>query len=273
MLDGDEFWTTLDARYRVILCDLWGVVHDGYRLFPGAADRLRRWRDEGRKVVLLTNAPRSADVVEKHLGQVGLPRDCWDAIVSGGEAGIAAINALGQPVGFLGTASDRAVLQSNGVRIRDDEGFEELACTGLDERRSTVREYAPDLERWVADGVRMHCLNPDRVVIHGSVAQPCAGAIADAFERLGGNVCWYGKPYPAIYQHALQHAGNPARDAVLAIGDGLQTDILGAARMGFDAVFVNSGIHRGRPFPEQFAAEHGLGAWRPIGIVRSLGLS
>ncbi len=270
MAQRDDFWTALDLRYRAILCDLWGVVYDGYTLLPGAAERLRKWRDEGRCVILITNAPRSAEAVEQHLAQVGLPRDAWDAIVSGGEAGIAAINALGEAVGFLGTASDRQVLETKGVRIRDQEPFGGLACTGLEERRPQVDDYRDDLARWAQEGVRMHCLNPDRVVIHGGVAQPCAGAIADAYEELGGRVSWYGKPYPAIYAHALQLAGDPPASAVLAIGDGLQTDILGAARMGFDVVFVTSGLHGGRPFPPNFAAEHGLGDWHPVAVVETL---
>jgi HAD superfamily hydrolase (TIGR01459 family) len=191
--------------------------------------------------------------------------------VSGGQAGIDAINRLGEPVGFLGTASDRAVLDANGVQIRDDEGFTQLACTGLEEARPHVADYRPDLERWAASGVLLHCLNPDRVVLHGGVAEPCAGAIAEAFEALGGKVRWYGKPYPAIYEHALRLAGNPPAGAVLAVGDSLQTDMLGAARMGFDAVFVTGGIHGGEPFPQDFAQRHGLGDWRPLAVVRSIG--
>ncbi len=270
MREQDSFWTTLDARYRLILCDLWGVVHDGYRVFPGAAERLRGWREEGRFVILLTNAPRSVEAVEEHLDGLALQPDTWDAIVSGGEAGIAAINALGAPVGFLGTASDRQVLEAKGVRIQDGPGFSDLACTGLEEQRSEVDDYLDDLKRWADAGVRMHCLNPDRIVVHGGAAQFCAGALADAYEALGGEVSWYGKPYPAIYAHALQVAGDPPRQAVLAIGDGLQTDMLGAARMGFDAVFVTAGINAGQPFPPRFAAENGLGDWRPSAEVRGL---
>jgi HAD superfamily hydrolase (TIGR01459 family) len=270
MVARDEFWSTLDPRYRVILCDLWGVVHDGYTVFPGASKRLRTWRGEGRCVVLLTNAPRSAEAIEQHLQEVGLPRDAWDAIVSGGEAGIAAINALEEVVGFLGTAADREILEAKAVRIGDGDAFRELACTGLEERRPHVADYHEDLARWAAAGVRMHCLNPDRVAIHRGVPQPCAGALADVYEEYGGQVSWYGKPYPAIYAHTLQLAGDPPRDAVLAVGDGLQTDMLGAARMGFDAVFVTGGLNQGAPFPPDFAAVHDLAGWRPVAEVRSL---
>jgi HAD superfamily hydrolase (TIGR01459 family) len=116
----------------------------------------------------------------------------------------------------------------------------------------------------------MHCLNPDRVVIRGGVPEPCAGAIADVYEMLGGRVTWYGKPHEAIYTHVLQHVGNPPKDEVLAIGDALQTDALGAARMGFDFVFVRGGIHGGEPFPEDFATEYNLGDWRPVAVADSL---
>jgi HAD superfamily hydrolase (TIGR01459 family) len=117
----------------------------------------------------------------------------------------------------------------------------------------------------------MHCLNPDRVVMRGNVREPCAGALADLYEGIGGEVIWYGKPHDAIYNHALHCAGDPAAAAVLAIGDGLQTDMLGAARHGFDAVFVSGGIHAGEPFPGNFADANGLGDWKPLGVVNDLG--
>src|SRR5216110_3325746 len=99
-----NYWESLDPKYRLILCDIWGVVHDGVNLYPGAAERLRQWRNEGRSVVLITNAPRTAEVVEAQLAFIGLPSDCWDAVATSGEAGIEALNALGKPVGFVGTA-------------------------------------------------------------------------------------------------------------------------------------------------------------------------
>ena len=266
-----SFLDALPERYRVILCDIWGVVHDGLALYPGAAERLRKWRSEGRFVLLITNAPRTAEAVEQYLSRLGLERGAWDAIASSGEAGIGALNALGRPVGFLGTAGDRAVLEGRGVRIAEGEDFTHLACTGFQEGRWDLGDYSAELERWARGGVHMHCLNPDRVVMYGKRQIPCAGAIADVYEAVGGRVTWYGKPHEAIYEHALAVARNPAREAVLAIGDGLQTDILGAARMGFDAVFVGSGIHAGEPFPEDFAQRYGLGEWRPVAIAASLG--
>jgi HAD superfamily hydrolase (TIGR01459 family) len=265
-----SYWDSLDPKYRLILCDVWGVVHDGVNLYPAAAERLQEWRDQGRCVVLLTNAPRTADAVEQQLTRIGLPRDAYDAVATSGEAGIEALNDLDREVGFVGTAEDREILEGRGVHIADGEDFTDLACTGLEERRLRVDDYRNDLERWAERDVHMHCLNPDRLVVRGGVPEPCAGAIAEVYQGLGGRVTWYGKPHPAIYAHALHLAGNPPRGEVLAVGDGLQTDILGAARMGFDTVFVTGGIHAGEPFPENFATQYGLGDWQPVAIVDGL---
>ena len=265
-----SFWSELDPKYRVILCDIWGVIHDGVHLYPHAAERLAEWRQAGRSVILITNAPRTAEAVEQQLGRIGLPSKAWDGIATSGEAGIAALLELGHPVGFVGTSGDRDILEGRGVRIAAREDFTDLACTGIEENRPDVEQYFDDLERWVERGVTMHCLNPDRLVVRGGVPEPCAGALADVYESLGGRVCWYGKPHDRIYRHALHLAGDPPRESVLAVGDGLLTDILGAARMGFDTVFVSGGIHAGEPFPHDFAASHGLGDWQPVAVVDGL---
>jgi HAD superfamily hydrolase (TIGR01459 family) len=265
-----NIWGSLDPKYRLILCDVWGVVHDGVSLYPGAAQRLRQWRGEHRCVVLITNAPRTADAVEEQLVTIGLPRDAYDFVATSGEAGIEALSALGRPVGFVGTAGDRDILEGRGVRIVQDDSFTDLACTGVTEDRPDPRDYAADLERWATLDVHMHCLNPDRLVIRGGVPEACAGAIADLYQGLGGRVTWYGKPHPAIYLHALHRAGNPPSSEVLAVGDGLQTDVLGAARMGFDVVLVSGGIHDGQPFPDGFSEANGLDDWRPVAVVNGL---
>ena len=259
----------LDQRYRTILCDIWGVVHDGAALLPGAAERLLRFKDEGRTVMLVTNAPRPAETVRRHLDRLGLPRNAYDAIASSGEAGIAALANPPRPVGFLGTAEDRADLIAGGVLLADRD-FAELACTGLDEPHRDPAEYRRQLAEMAKRDVLMHCLNPDRVVIHCGRLEACAGALADIYEQLGGRVTWYGKPHRATYDHARAMAGHPPLDAMLAIGDGLQTDMLGAAQYGIDAIYVSHGIHAGEPVPDDFGAQHGLGDWRPIMTVEGL---
>jgi HAD superfamily hydrolase (TIGR01459 family) len=260
----------IERNYGVILCDIWGCIHDGVSLYPGAADRLRKWRDDGRAVILITNAPRTAEAVARQLVRIGLDPQLWDGIATSGDAGIERLKLAERPVGFIGTAADRATLESRGVRIAESEDFDELACSGIDETRGTVAEYADQIAPLAARGVLMHCLNPDRMVMRGGAIEPCAGAIADLYLELGGRVEYYGKPYPAVYRHAMSLAADPPPAEVLAIGDGLHTDMLGAAKMRFDAVFVTGGIHAGEPFPEDFAEENGLGDWHPVAIVDSL---
>lgn len=264
---------TLDEAeqgYQVILCDIWGCIHDGVRLYPGAAARLRRWRQEDRKTILITNAPRTAEAVAGQLRRLGLDQSLWDGIATSGDAGIGRLKTCPKPVGFIGTPGDRAILEGRGVRIAEDEGFDDLACAGLDGIRRRVEEYRPEIEPLAARGVLMHCLNPDRMVIRGGVPEPCAGAIADLYIELGGPVEYYGKPFPAIYRHAMLLAGDPSPSDVLAVGDGLNTDILGAARMGFAGAYVIGGISRGEGIPGDFAKANDLGDWQPVAVVDGL---
>ena len=258
----------LPSRYRVILCDLWGVVHDGYTVFPGVVERLRRLKGEGRTVLFVTNAPRSPGIVSRELVTFGIPPELFDGVMTAGEAGVAELR--GRPVGFMGTEADRADLVDRGLSLIE-EGFDEVACAGLTEQRPEVADFASELREWAERGVVLHCLNPDRVVIHGSQRMVCAGAVADEYQRLGGAVHWYGKPYPEVYREAYRLAGDPDLSEVLAVGDGLHTDMLGAALQGIDAVYVTSGVHAGEPFPSDFGRRHGTGDWAPIATVNSIG--
>lgn len=259
----------LDPKYQAILCDIWGVVHDGGRLLPGSEQRLLQWKGEGRHIILLTNAPRSADVVQLQLDRMGLSRQAYDSITSSGEAGIASLTSPPRPVGFLGTTADRQDLARRGVIFASGD-FAELACTGLDEWRDEPEQYREQLAGLARSGVVMHCINPDRVVLRSGVREACAGALADIYEELGGHVEWYGKPHGPIYDHARALAGDPPLEAMLAVGDGLPTDILGAAKYGIDAIYVSHGIHAGEPVPDDFASRHGLGEWQPILTVEGL---
>jgi ribonucleotide monophosphatase NagD (HAD superfamily) len=208
----------------------------------------------------VTNAPRSADAIRRQLLALGLDPALDAGIVTAGEAGLAAVK--GRPVGFCGTEADRADLEARGLIVADG-AYDELACAGLG-AGETVGDYADRLADWRRADVLLHCLNPDRIVHHMGAVMVCAGALADAYEAAGGRVVWYGKPYPAIYDHALALGGATDKSSVLAIGDGLQTDMAGAAAYGIDAIFIASGIHAGEA--PQFPA-----GWRPAAIVERLG--
>ncbi len=259
----------LAEPYSTILCDIWGVIHDGARLYPGAVERLAMWKRAGKTIILVTNAPRPASTVQLRLDALGLSRTNYDAITSSGESGIAALIDPPRRVGFLGNADDRADLIAHGVLVTDRD-YREVACTGIVERSHGALDYVEQLQAWAADDVLFHCLNPDREVIHCGQREVCAGALADLYEGMGGRVLWYGKPHAPIYQHALSLAGDPPLAEVLAIGDGPITDMLGAARFGIDALFISHGIHAGAPFPPDFATRHDLGDWRPIATLADL---
>ncbi len=259
----------LSAPFTTILCDIWGVIHDGGQLLPGAAERLSGWKRDGKTIILVTNAPRPASTVQHWLDALGLPRSTYDAITSSGEAGIAALTTPPRSVGFIGSTEDQTDLVAHGVTLVSSD-YCEIACTGLDEWHDDPGDYHDQLAKLAAADVLMHCLNPDRIVIHRGRRDPCAGALADVYETLGGRVCWYGKPHALIYDHALKLAGHPPRSAVLAIGDGLVTDMLGAARYGIDAVFVSDGINAGQPVPSDFASRYDLGDWHPRLTVADL---
>lgn len=274
----------LPERYRLILCDVWGCIHDGVRVFPEAAALLGRWREQGRIVLLLTNAPKPAATVRRQLEGLGLDRGAYDDVITSGDAGLAELRAAGiETVGFIGTAADRAVWSDAGLRLLDGaaEG-DKVVCIGLGDGRDDVSHYHEELAAMLHREATLLCFNPDRVVLRGGVPEPCAGAIADRYEQMGGKVRWYGKPYPAVYERALAVATEIGRraigwDEVVAVGDGLATDYVGAAQAGLKFVFVTHGIEGDRVAAEgaeallaRYAEAHGLSPEAPLAIVPQL---
>lgn len=282
--DRPSALAALPDRYRLILCDIWGCVHDGVRVFPRAAALLERWRGQGRIVLLITNAPRPASAVQAQLDRLALNRSSYDAIVTSGDTGIAALKERGLTrVGFIGTLSDRAALEGTGLTLLPGPDGTDVVCTGLPDGTRDPAEEDEVLAVMLARGARLHCFNPDRVVIRGASLESCAGAIAERYEAMGGTVLWYGKPYPPIYERCLtiaaDRAGRPlSAGQVVAVGDSLATDFVGAARAGFDFIFITHGIERGQAdelgapaLIRQFASQQELQLPDPLATVRELG--
>lgn len=237
------------GRYDAVLSDVWGVIHDGKAAFPDACATLARFRDERGPVLLLSNAPRpGADVIEL-LDRLGVPRTAYDAILTSGDATRAEMVRRGASAfHHIGPERDRSVWEGLPVREVQLTSAEFILCTGLfDDERETPDDYAETLKAAREAGLQMICANPDLQVHRGARLIWCAGALAAAYEKLGGEVIYFGKPHPPIYDTALARldemkAGlEPAK--ILAIGDGLRTDILGANRVGLDALFITGGIH------------------------------
>jgi HAD superfamily hydrolase (TIGR01459 family) len=234
------------AGHDALICDVWGVVHDGHRHHPAAAEALYRFKDKHGPVVLLTNAPRVPAEVAAQCSSYGLPPDCYDAIVSSGGAAreeLARRSAAGTlALYYIGPDRDLPMIAGLDIRRTDIAEAEVALAIGLrDDMNETPADYDGELAAMQACGLTMLCANPDLVVHRGSRLLYCAGSLAKAYEALGGTAIYYGKPHLPVYESALAAAGNPKRP--LAVGDGLLTDIKGANAAGLDVLFVADGVH------------------------------
>ena len=243
--------------YDVILCDVWGVLHNGLTAFQKAAAALSRFRAKGGKVVLITNSPNPSRIVVAQLDRLRVSRDAYDAIVSSGDVTVSLlIDRAGAGLFRLGPPEETAlfdeVLARHGAALRlvPLKQAQFVLCTGLvDPWRETPEDYDAILAAMHARRLELICANPDIVVEDGGRLFYCAGAIAERYAAAGGKVIQAGKPFAPIYARALELAREPDNitirpSRVLVIGDAMHTDIKGAHTQGFDSVFVTSGIHR-----------------------------
>jgi HAD superfamily hydrolase (TIGR01459 family) len=234
----------------VLLSDIWGVVHNGLVAFPEACEALHTFRSRGGTVILITNAPRPADSVQRQLRKLGVADDTYDAIVSSGD--LTRHYLAGHPgrkVFWLGPERDNSIYRGLDPVLSPLEQADYIVCTGpFDDETETPEDYRGMLLQARARQLPLICANPDIVVERGDRLIYCAGAIAELYRELGGEVIFYGKPHPPIYQRAMQLAverlGRPAElNRVLAIGDSVRTDLAGAHGFGIDCLFVTRGIH------------------------------
>lgn len=254
------------ASHDALICDVWGVIHDGQSHHPAAAEALMNFRERHGPVVLLTNAPRVPAEVAAQCAAYGLPDGCYDAIVSSGGAArdelIRRSAAGALPLYYIGPDRDLTMVEGLDI-VRTDIAEASVAlCIGLvDDMTETVADYTKRLEAMRARGLTMLCANPDLVVHRGPRMVYCAGALAKAYEELGGPVIYYGKPHQPVYEAALAAArqaaaasGRPAPASPLAVGDGLMTDVRGANGAGLAVLFIADGIHGEEVEP--YAADH-----------------
>jgi HAD superfamily hydrolase (TIGR01459 family) len=245
-----DHFAPLAANYDVVLCDVWGVVHNGLSAFPDACDALARFRAAGGTVLLITNAPRPAGVVVRLLDKLAVPHATYDGIVSSGDVTQDVMLARrDQQVFTIGPQRDLPTFTELGIKFAPAESADYVVCTGLfDDENETPEDYRPLLTQLRARNLFMVCANPDLVVERGERLVYCAGAVADLYASLGGEVLYAGKPHRPIYQTALAKASavrgkRPPLDRVLAIGDSVRTDLAGATAFGIDCLFVTAGIH------------------------------
>jgi HAD superfamily hydrolase (TIGR01459 family) len=274
----------LASEYDVLFCDVWGVVHNGVTAFASACDALIRFRAGGGTTILITNAPRPGTAVVRILDRLGVPHEAYDAITSSGDVTRAIVEGrAGQSVFHLGPERDLPIFAGLDVTFAPLEIADYVVCSGLfDDTMETPENYRDMLALMRARSLFMLCANPDVVVERGEALVYCAGALADAYAALGGEVLYCGKPHAPIYQAALVTAealrGGAVlpRHRVLAIGDSVRTDLKGAAAFGLDSVFVVSGIHAeelgGREAPDLKAlnAIFAAASLAPKAVMRGL---
>ena len=237
--------------YDVLLCDVWGVIHNGRESWPTACEALTRFSKQGGQVVLISNSPRPASDVIEQLDRLGVPRESWQAFVTSGDATRAELakRAPG-PVWIIGPDRDWPLY--DGLPLDRAEGAADatfLSVTGpIDDETETPEDYRDRLAPAAARDLEMICANPDRIVQRGDKIIYCGGSLADLYEELGGRVTMAGKPFGPIYALALTEAerliGRPVdRSRVLCIGDGVVTDVMGANAQALDCLFIAQGIH------------------------------
>ena len=276
-------FSEIASNYDVILSDVWGVVHNGVEAFPAACDALMRARARGTAVVFITNAPRPNEAVGRMLDRLHVPRETYDAMASSGDVTRAVIKARrGQSLCHIGPERDHSVFAGLDVTFETLERSDYVVCTGpYDDEVEGPEDYRDRLETMLKRKLFMVCGNPDVVVERGSTLVYCAGAIADLYANMGGEVLYAGKPYPPIYEMALAKAETAAGrkiapGRVLAVGDSVRTDLKGAHAMGLDFLFVTSGIHaeelgsREEPDHAALSATFAAGGGMPKAVIREL---
>lgn len=276
------------GRYEALLCDIWGVMHNGLDAFEEAIETCRRFQHEGGslgtggQVILITNAPRPAFSVAEQLEEFGVPDDCYDAIVSSGDVSLHLLSQFeGRGIHHIGPLRDRPMVEAAKLEPVPFDDAEVLFLTGLlDDETEGPEDYRAFLLKAVERSLPMICANPDLMVERGARLVYCAGAVAELYKQLGGEVLYAGKPYAPIYELAMARLNalranmglaSLDRSAVLCIGDGVKTDMPGAFKAGFDALFIASGLHVGggldaSKLDELFAGADG----QPVAAMQAL---
>jgi HAD superfamily hydrolase (TIGR01459 family) len=248
--------------YDALLCDVWGVVHNGRERFEPACAAMARFKTDHGPVILISNAPRPASDVLPQLEALGVPRASWSVMVTSGDAtrALLAERAPG-PAWAIGPERDAPLYEGLGLKFTGPEDAAFISCTGPeDDVVETPEDYRERLALCARRGLVMICANPDRVVQRGEQLVYCGGALAELYDRLGGAVVMAGKPHAPIYDLSIAEAaaqfGRPLdRGRVLAIGDGIATDLAGAADQGLDALFIARGIHAAEALSEAGALD------------------
>jgi HAD superfamily hydrolase (TIGR01459 family) len=270
-----EGMRALAPAYDGFVLDLWGVVHDGIAPFPGVLDCMEKLIGAGKRLVLLSNAPRRADDVKRRIAAIGVPEALYHGVMSSGEEAWQYLYrrddpfyaALGGHCLHIGSDRDMEIREGLGLAFVETPGEADFILnTGPAGWEDTIEDYAPVLHMARERNLPMVCANPDLVVIHAGRPALCAGALAEQYETIGGRVRWHGKPHPSVYDSCLELLGIADRRRLLAIGDSLRTDIAGAANAGINSLLIAGGVHAA-----EFCADGKLDVGRVQAAIRESG--
>ncbi|MET3560509.1 HAD superfamily hydrolase (TIGR01459 family) [Bartonella japonica] len=240
---------TIIARYDAIFCDVWGVVHNGVHAFEPALQVLYKIRQMGKSVILLTNSPRPREDVIIQLQNMNVHSDYYDALITSGDVTRDLIRVAPRKVFFIGQQRDLNLFEGLDCELVEECEASVVVCSGfLEELDEKPSAYEDMFRRLRARNLPFICANPDVIVHHGNQEFWCAGALARLYQQLGGEVRIAGKPHAPIYECAFETLkkirGTVENSQVLAIGDGLLTDVKGAVHFGLDVLYIMGGIHR-----------------------------
>lgn len=269
----------LGLEADVWFLDIWGVLHNGVKPYASAVAACEAFRDQGGKVILVSNSPRPRDGVGRQLDSIGVARTAYDAILTSGDVSRVLIAGFeGQPVLHIGPERDIPVFAGTGVELADANEAVCIVCTGLfDDETEIPHDYVTRLQALQRRHLPMICVNPDKTVERGGRIIYCAGALAEEYEKLGGNVAYAGKPFAPIYEEAFHIAarlmgGALEKSRILAIGDGVKTDIKGALDNGIAAIYVASAVHAkgGETLADAAARLFPDAGKRPVAVMAAL---
>ena len=242
----------ISSQYDYFIFDVWGVIHDGSNAYPGAVEAIAYLRQQNKKICFLSNAPRRADKVGGVLNKFGVTPDLYDFILSSGEATFLDLKKnqengfknFGPNYFYIGPQKDIDLLDGlDYKRVEDATKADFALTTGFDHEASTLAEKLPQAIAAKENNLKMICVNPDMIVVkQDGIEMICAGTLARQYEKLGGEVIYYGKPFQSVYKMVCEFFNNPENKKILAIGDGMETDIKGAADFGIDSLLITGGI-------------------------------
>ncbi len=242
-------FSDISDNYEALICDIWGVVHNGIRANREAVNALINYRKSGGRVILVTNASRTSPYIQKMLDKMNIERSAYDNIVSSGDVTRKFVaQYANKPVHHVGPAYDEVVFDGLNVIFADEKKAQAIIVTGLDNDYDDLKLYDERLKLWLKRKLPLICTNPDKIVEIGDKIIYCAGALADKYAQMGGEVLMAGKPNRAIYREAFSELAkimgrSPDKEKILAIGDSVRTDARGAANMGIDFLFIAGSIH------------------------------